>query len=290
MQFFIQQVLQGVVDGSIYALIGLALVMIYQSTHHINLAQGEMATFSAYIGATALGWGWPYWAAGAFSLIASFILAAVIERVIVRRFYGAIPLVEVIVLVALFIGINSLTGVIFGPTVRSMPSPFVGGWLPDSRYLGPHDLGTLVVVGILLSFLFVFFTFTSLGLAMRAAAFNPTSSRLMGVPVERMLMLGWGLAATIGGVAGLLAAPKMYLEPNMMSGVLIYGFAAALLGGISSSFGTVIAGFIIGIVINLLGTYVIGTNLRLTAAMVMIILVLLLRPDGLFGRGIATRV
>ena len=147
-----------------------------------------------------------------------------------------------------------------------------------------------MVMLIELAVLFVFFRFTSLGLAMRAAAYNPISSRLVGVRVDLMLALGWGIAAALGAVAGMMVAPIVYLDPNMMSGILLYGFAGALLGGIDSPAGAVAGGLLLGVVENLAGAYVVGTDLKLTLALVIIVGVLIVRPSGLFGKTVVSRV
>ncbi len=148
----------------------------------------------------------------------------------------------------------------------------------------------IVVTLVMLALVFAFFRFTPVGLAMRAAALDPVASRLVGIRVSRMLALGWGLAGAVGAVAGMMAAPIVYLDPHMMGGILIYGFAAALLGGINNPWGAVLGGLIVGVLENLCGTYLVGTELKLTVALVLIIGVLLLRPAGLFGKPTVHRV
>jgi branched-chain amino acid transport system permease protein len=186
--------------------------------------------------------------------------------------------------------LNSVAGWIFGYTVKTFPSPFPDRPLFGNTYLGSHELGILGVIGVLVALLYVFFRYTSLGLAMRAAAANPESSRLSGIRVGRMLALGWGLAAAVGAVAGMLIAPVVFLDPNMMSGVLLYALSAALLGGIDSPGGAVFGGFLVGVLENVMGAYVIGTELKLTVALVLIVAVLVFRPAGLFGKVLVTRV
>jgi branched-chain amino acid transport system permease protein len=157
---------------------------------------------------------------------------------------------------------------------------------------GAHDLGQIGVTLIVLLCIWLFFRFTPLGLAMRAAAHNPLSARLVGIRVGWMLALGWGLAAMFGAVAGIMVAPVLFLDPNMMGGVQIYAFAAATLGGFTSPIGAVIGGLIVGVVENLVGTYVsfIGTELKFTVALALIIVVLLVKPTGLLGRTMVKRV
>ncbi len=290
MQAFLHQVLSGLANGGIYASVALALVMIYQSTQHVNFAQGEMAMFSTYISWTMINAGFAYWLAFPLTLIFSFILGVLIERLIVRPVEHAPVLTVVIVFVGLLVILNSLAGAIYDYTIKPFPSPFPANAWYGGRYMSPHEVGMIFVTLAVLALVFVFFRFTPLGLAMRAAAQNPVSSRLVGVRVGWMLAIGWGLAALIGSVAGMMAAPIVYLDPNMMSGILLYGFAAALLGGIDNAWGAVLGGFIVGVLENVAGAYVVGTELKLTVALIIIVGVLVAKPSGLFGRHLVTRV
>jgi branched-chain amino acid transport system permease protein len=289
MMNLLQQIASGMAMGGIYACLGLALVMIYQSTHHINFAQGEMAMFSTFIAFLLLKAGLPYWLAALATLAFGFIAGMLIERLILRPLGDVPELSVIVVFIGLFIGINSLAGWIFGHQLEPFPSPF-----PEKVFgttlLSGHELGTIVVVLVTMGILFAFLRFTKVGLAMRASAENPVSSRLAGIPVSLMLALGWGLSSMTGAVAGLMVAPVVFLEPNMMGGVLIYAFAAALLGGIDNPWGAVAGGLIVGVLENLAGTYVVGTELKLTLALVVIVAVLLVRPSGLFGRKLVARV
>lgn len=289
MEAFLHQVLSGLATGGIYASLALALVMIYQSTHHINFAQGEMAMFSTYLAWTLVSAGMSWWAAFTLTVMASFVLGMLIERILIRPVEHAPVLTVVIVFIGLLVILNSVAGWIYTYTIKSFPSPF-----PSESVLGglmsAHELGAIGVTLVVLVLLYLFFQFTPLGLAMRAVAQNPISSRLVGIRVSWMLALGWGLAAAIGAVAGMMIAPIVYLDPSMMSGVLLYAFAAALMGGIDSPGGAVIGGFIVGVVENVMGAFVIGTELKLTVALIVIISVLLVRPSGLFGRVIVNRV
>jgi branched-chain amino acid transport system permease protein len=290
MQAFLHQVLSGLANGGIYASVALALVMIYQATHHVNFAQGEMAMFSTYISWTMINAGLPYWIAFFATLIFAFILGVLIERIIVRPVERGPVLTVVAVFIGLLLIINSLAGWIYSYTIKAFPSPFPSNAWYGSSYMSPHEVGMIFVTMVVLSLIFAFFRFTPLGLAMRAAAQNPVSSRLVGVRVGWMLAFGWGLAGAIGSVAGMMAAPIVYLDPNMMSGILLYGFAAALVGGIDNAWGAALGGFIVGVLENVAGAYVVGTELKLTVALVIIVGVLVVRPSGLFGRTIVTRV
>ena len=289
MQALLHQILSGLANGGIYASIALALVMIYRSTHHVNFAQGEMAMFSTYIAWSLVTAGLPFWAAFLITLAASFLGGMAIERIIIRPVENAPVLAAVIVTIGLGLIFNSLAGWIYSYTVQDFPSPF-----PDRPVFGAlittRDLGVIAVTLIMLLLLFLFFRFTSTGLAMRAAAQNPASARLCGIRVGHMLAIGWGLAAAIGATAGIMVAPVLFLDPNMMGGVLLYAFAGALLGGITSPAGAVIGGLVVGVTENLVGTYLIASQLKLTVALALIVLVLVFKPNGLFGTAIVRRV
>ena len=288
MEGFLLQVFSGLANGSIYGSVGLALVMIYRSTHHLNFAQGEMATFSTYIAWAMIQQGMPYWGAFFATLALSFIGGVLIQRIVLRPLERAPILTNVIVLIGLLLIFNAMSGWLFDFTIKVFPTPFPQAW--DTTYFSAHQMGSVFVLLVLLLALYLFFRFTSIGLAMRAAAQNPDSARLVGIRVSWMLGLGWGMAAVIGAVAGMMIAPVVFLDPNMMLGILLYGFAAALVGGIDNPWGVVIGGFIVGVLENLLGAYVIGTELKLSVALVLIVATLTLRPDGLFGTKVVSRV
>jgi branched-chain amino acid transport system permease protein len=290
MEAFLHQVFSGLATGGIYASLALALVMIYQSTNHINFAQGEMAMFSTYLAWSMIDAGMSYWLAFLLTVLVSFVAGVLIERIIIRPVENAPVLSVVTVFIALLVIFNSVAGWIFTYTIKAFPSPFPEQPLFGNRYVSSHELGSIGVTLAVLLALYLFFRFTPLGLAMRAAAQNPLSSRLAGIRVGWMLALGWGVAAAVGAVAGLLVAPIVYLEPNMMSGVLLYAFAAALVGGIDNPFGAVLGGFLVGVLENLIGAYVIGTELKLTVALVLIVVVLLFKPSGMFGKVFISRV
>ena len=289
MNLFVHQVLSGLATGGIYASVALALVMIYQATHLVNFAQGELAMFSTYIAWSLIQAGLPYWAAFFLTVGAAFLLGVVIERVIIRPVEHAPILAIVIVFIALLVIFNSLAGWIWDYTIKPFPSPFPAEPLFGNPYVSSHELGSIGITLVVLLLLFGFFRFTPLGLAMRASAENPVSSRLVGIRVGWMLALGWGLAAAIGAIAGMLVAPTVFLEPNMMGGILLYAFAGALLGGIDSPGGAVLGGFIVGVLENVIGAYV-GSELKLTMALVIIVGVLVVRPSGMFGRVHVNRV
>jgi branched-chain amino acid transport system permease protein len=301
MEQLLQQTASGLANGAIYACLALALVMIFVSTDHINFAQGELSMFSAFICWQLLQWGVSFWIALPAVALFSFLIGVSIERVILRPLHNAPILSVVVVFIGLLAIFHSLAGAIWGHTIKAFPSPFPNITFAGSGYIGPHQIGMIAVTLVLLLALFGFFRFTPLGLAMRAAAQNPASARLAGIRVDWMLALGWGLAAAIGAVAGTLVAPAVYLEPNMMASILLYGFAGALVGGISSPGGAVAGGFIVGVLENLVayfgnllekstGVYVVGNGEKLMVALVIVITVLTLKPSGLFGHVTVKRV
>ena len=289
MEGFVHQVMSGIASGSIYASVALALVMIYQATHHINFAQGEMATFSTYIALTLINFGFSYWLAFIITVVFSFVIGVVIERLLMRPMMDAPVLSSVGVFIGLLLVINACSGWFFDYTIKQFPTPFpsqpmLGG------YVSGHELGSTAVTLVVLLGVYLFFRHTKLGLAMRAAAFNPASARLVGIRVGWMLALGWGLAASIGAIAGMMVAPIVFLDPNMMAGILLYSFAGALLGGIDNALGAVLGGFAVGIIENLGGAYLVGTELKLSLALVIIVVVLVVKPTGLLGRAVQSRV
>ena len=290
MEAFLHQVFSGLANGIIYGSVALALVMIYQATHHINFAQGEMATFSTFVAWWLMQNHWPYWGAFFFTVALSFVGGLLVQRIVLRPIEKAPVMTNVIVFIGLLLIFNAFSGWFFDHTIKAFDSPFPKNSALASKYFSAHQLGSAGVLVVVLLGLFAFFRFTPIGLAMRAAAQNPDSARLVGIRVSWMLGLGWGLAAAIGAIAGMMVAPIVFLDPNMMAGILLYGFAAALLGGIDNPLGAVIGGFIVGVLENLLGAYVIGTELKLTVALVLIVATLTLRPDGLFGKKVVTRV
>src|SRR6476660_8384237 len=267
MEQFLQQLASGLAIGTIYACVALALVMIYVSTDHINFAQGEMAMFSTYISWQLMSWGISFWIAFILAVVLSFILGVVI----VRPLHNAPVLSIVVVFIGLLAIFNSVAGAIWSYLIKEYPSPFPKSSFGIAGVIGPHQLGVVLVTLIVLSLLFVFFRFTPLGVAIRAAAQNPQMARLVGVRVDWMLALGWGLAAAVGAVAGIMVAHIVYLDPNMMSGILLYAFAGNQIEKAT-------------------GVYIIGNGEKLTVALIIVIFVLTVRPAGIFGRVVVKRV
>jgi branched-chain amino acid transport system permease protein len=287
----LHQFVAGLSTGGIYACMALAIVMIYQAIDHLNFAQGEMAMFSTFIAWQLLQWGCPYWLAFALTIAISFAGGLAIERIVFKPLKNAPVLSHIVVFIALFAILNSGAGFIWDFSIKSFPTPF-GSTPLFGGLLSSHDAGMIGVTLALLLALFLFFRHTRIGLAMRAAAANPESARLVGISVDWMIALGWGMAAAIGAVAGMMIAPVVFLEPNMMLSILLYGFAGAVVGGLTSPFGAVLGGFALGVIENLAGTFVPygGRELKLTIALALIMAVLTVKPSGLFGRPVVTRV
>jgi len=288
MEGFLQQLFAGLAMGGIYACMALALVIIYQATHVVNFAQGEMAMLSTYLAWGLIGTGLPYWAAMILTLVASFAFGALVEFLVIRRFPKESPLAVVIAMVGLLVIINSIVGWVFTYDTKDFYTPFSGK--SPVPMLSSLEFGALVVTLVVMGLVFLFFRFTRIGLGMRAAAANPVSANLVGISVGGMLSLGWGLAASVGAVAGVMTAPFVYLDPNMMLSIIIYAFAGALLGGITNPWGAVLGGFLVGIFENLVGAYVVGSELKLSVALALIVAIVTMKPEGLFGQRIVNRV
>ncbi len=290
MDLILHQIVSGFATGAIYALLALAIVTVYQASGQFNFAQGEMAMFSTFIAWQLMQKGVPYWLAFAITLAVSFVAAVIIEQILFRPIRSAPAFAHIVVFVALYSILNSVAGYLWDYNVKTFPSPFGTHALGDGL-ISAHEAGMIGVALALLLLLYLFFRHTRLGLAMRAATANPDSARLAGIRVGRMIALGWGMAAVIGASSGILIAPVVFLEPNMMAGVLLYGFAGAVIGGLTSPVGAVIGGFLVGIIENLAGTIPgLGPELKMTVALVLIIAMLVIMPSGIFGRKDASRV
>jgi len=285
-QRFIETLIDGIATGSIYGALALALVLIYRSTGIVNFAQGEFAMFSTFIAWSLTEAGVALGFAILITLAVSLVGGMVVERVLIRPVEGGQELTLVTVTLGLFILVNGLARWIWGSTNRGFPNLFPDGSVDVGGVGASYEaLGLLAVLLGVVGVLWLIFQHTKLGLAMRAAAVDPAASRLVGVPVGRMLMLGWGLAAVCGALAGVLVAPRLFLDPSLMGPVIIYSFAAATLGGFDSPFGAVLGGWIIGVAEALAGGYVgfIGQDLKILVPLAVILSVLLVRPHGLFG-------
>jgi branched-chain amino acid transport system permease protein len=291
---FIQQVATGLSTGSVYAVVALAIVLIYRSTSVVNFAQGEMAMFSTFIAWSFLT-RMDFWPAFFLALLCSAFMGAMLERVVLRPVEEAPILNQVIVTLGLFTIFNSVALWRWGGVPKPFPSPEVFKGAPLE--LGPAtisrlNIGIFCMAVVIMAVLFLFLNYTKVGLAMRGTAQNAGAARLVGIRVGRMLTLGWMLSAAVGGVAGMLLAPILALQPSMMFGVLIFAFAAAVLGGLDSLPGAIVGGLTLGVAQNLAGTYISPHtgSIDITIAFAVIIGVLLVRPTGLLGRQAVRRV
>jgi branched-chain amino acid transport system permease protein len=289
---FAQQTVAGLALGAVFGSLALALVLIYRATEVINFAQGELATATTYIAYQLTLWGLSYWLSFFLTLLIAFALGAVIQIVVIRPIQHSVIAV-VIVTVGMFILIDGLVTWKWGADLKFMKAPFGNTvYHAGGVAFAQQDIGVLLVSILSVVLLWVLFQFTKLGLAMRAAALRPAAAALVGVRVNWMLAIGWGLAAVLGAVAGLMTEPTQFLQPTMMQAILLYAFAAAVLGGLESPVGAVVGGLALGVFLNLIGQYVgfATSELRLPIAFAVLLLVLLLKPNGLFGRKQVRRV
>jgi len=285
MQEFLEFTLGGIATGMIYAAIALSLVLIWRGTRILNYSQGGMAMFTTYIAWLVIRDTGSYWAGFAVALAAGLVLGSVLEYTVVRRVENKAPLNAVIVTIGLLILLEGLAGIIYGGQYRSFPAAFsIKGLSIGSIGLGisPNDLFTAAAVLVAALALALVFQFTTVGLRMRATAFNSGIARLLGVRVGRMLTLGWALAGLIGALAGMLVTPSTFLYPNSMDAIFVLGFTAAVIGGLESPVGAVIGGLVLGVVLSYAGGYL-GSQLVEIFGLAALILVLMVRPTGLFA-------
>ncbi len=293
MQYFFQQLLNGITTGAVYASLGLALVLIYRTTNIANFAQGEMATFSAFLTWQITQWGIPiYWSIPLVMLI-SLVIGAVVYAVIVRPVQHKDEMTIIIVTLGLFLAFNSATGAIWGFMQKSSPSPFASAtWTLGSIRISAELISFVLVLLAVSGGLYLLFQKTRLGMALRAAASNAQSAQLVGIPYTKMMILGWGMAAALGAISGALVASRLTLDPNMMADVIIYAFASAVVGGMSSYVGAVVGGMIVGVSQAFSTAYLpwLGADLQIVVPLLLIVAVLIVKPEGLFGKTVAARV
>lgn len=293
MEYFIQLVIEGLATGSIYGALALAIVLVNRATGLINFAQGGMAVLSTFVAYALFDAGAPLALAILGAIVFAFALGAVLERVIVRPFERGDPDTAVVVTIGLFVLLGGVAAFFFGYEPRQFPSFFGLETLNIAGvFVSLRSIGTIVVLALVVVLLQVLFRGTKLGLAMRAVADNPVSASLSGLPVSRLLMIGWGLASVLGVIAGVLVAPQLFVSPGMLDFVLVYALAAAILGGLDSPQGAVIAAWFIGVIENLAGAYIdiVGNDLKIAVPFVVMIIILIVRPQGLFGRKVVVRV
>lgn len=291
MTLFLERLISGLTNGSIYAILALALVVVFRATGTINFAQGELALFTTFVAWWLTTMSWPIWAAIGAALALGFLLGALMERLLIRPVQRRSDMAVLIVALGLFTGLNSLAGMLWGSETKIMPSPFPNGptdyiSVGGARVYG-DALGVLVALVVLLVLMSLLFRKTRVGLHMRAVADNAESATLAGVPTSRILAIGWGVAAAIGALAGVLVTPlsPQQLGLTTMFPIFIAASAAALFGGLDSLVGAVVGGLTIGVLESMLSGYisVIGGSLQQTSALLIIVVILFVRPNGLFG-------
>ncbi len=284
MHDFVQFVVGGLGFGGIYALAALGLVLIFKTSGVVNFAFGAMATV-----VTLILWslftnaGLSFAVAWALAIVAALVIGALTEVTLLTRIEGAPVLVQIVLTLGLLILIEGLAGTVWGYQPKAIPAVLHGSAVNIASFLiTPNDL---FIIGLTLALgLVLFFVFerTRTGLAMRAIAADREAASLMGVRTNRYVTASWALGVALSGMAAILVAPALSLEPTMMDQIAVYAFAAAILGGFGSLAGAVVGGFLIGVTSNLIAAYV-STNLQLTLIFVVIVAVLYVRPQGLFG-------
>ena len=291
MDRFLSVTISGLSGGMIYAAVALSLVLIWRATRVVNFAQGAMAMFTTYLAYTVLDHGGSYWLAFPVALLAGLVLGAFVERVLVRPVENGPPLNAVVVTLGVFIFLQALAGVLFGGRFRSFPTPF-----SNKNYnfgnvstLAPFEIFVILAVGAVAVLLFALFQYTDVGLRMRAAAFEGEVARMLGVRVGRMLTLGWALAAVAGSLAGILVAPSVFLHPNNMDGVFVFGFTAAVIGGLDSPVGAIVGGLGLGVLLSCVASYF-GGDLQTLSALAVLVFILMVKPNGLFTTSATRRV
>lgn len=293
MQYFFQQLLNGITSGAVYASLGLALVLIYRTTNIANFAQGEMATFSAFLSWQITQFGVPIAWSILLVMIISILIGAVVYAVIVRPVQHKDEMTIIIVTLGLFLAFNSATGAIWGFMQKSSPSPFpTTSWTLGSLRISAELLSFVGVLVTVSGGLYLLFQKTRLGMALRAAASNAQSAQLVGIPYTKMMIFGWGMAAALGAVSGALVASRLTLDPNMMADVIIYAFASAVVGGMSSYVGAVVGGIVVGVSQAFSTAFLpgLGADLQIIVPLLLIVTVLIIKPEGLFGKTVAARV
>lgn len=296
MTHFVQTLIAAISVGAIYSLLAIALVVVYRSNRTLNFGQGEIGTFTTFIAFSALNRSWPLGLAAVASVLAGFVICAAVYLILIRPLRNRPEWAVILVGAGLYLGVNALTGSIWGTNPHGFPSVFpnaVGDYftIAGARvyYYVVGDLGALIVLTIAVALLI---SKTSIGLQMRAVAANPGSADLLGISTTKVRLFSWGLAGALGSIAGLLTAPVSTLSTDMMLDVLLYGLAAATLGGLDSLLGAALGGVGVAIVTTMLSVYVgwIGQDLQQAAAMVLIVIVLVLKPSGMFGTAQVQRV
>jgi len=292
MQLFLEFTFSGIAFGMVYAAIALSLVLIWRGTRILNFSQGGMAMFTSYIALIVINHTGNYWVGFVVALACGLALGAVVERLFVRPVENKPPLNAVIVTIGVLVVLEGLAGIIYGGQFRSFPPAFsLSGLKVGSTNLGVsrNDVFIAVAVLVVSLLLALMFRYTTVGLRLRATAFNSTVARLLGVRIGRVLTLGWALAGLIGALAGVLVTPSTFLFPNSMDQIFVFGFTAAVIGGLDSPVGAIAGGLILGLALSYVGGYL-GGDLIALGSLAALALVLMIRPSGLFSTTSVRRV
>ncbi|MCM0677061.1 branched-chain amino acid ABC transporter permease [Micromonospora phytophila] len=292
MDRFVFLTLDGLSRGAVYAAFALALVLIWRAARIVNFAQGAMAVATAYFAYSVAAATGSYWLGFLAALVAGLLLGAVVDLAVMRFVDHSSPLNPVIVALGLVLLIQAVLGMVYGNEFLPAEAPLsraaltVGGL----AVLSPYDLFAFAAVGVVVVALAWTFTRTPVGLRMRAAAFAPEVSRLLGVNVSGMLTLGWALASGVGALAGMLVIPtELGLHPHAMDLVFVAAFTGAVVGGLDSPPGAVVGGLLVGLLLSYVSGYA-GSDLTALAVLLLLLAVLLVRPAGLFAPAVARRV
>jgi branched-chain amino acid transport system permease protein len=286
---FVNLTLAGITDGMVFSAVALALVLIWRATRIVNFAAGGMLMFTTFLAWTVVRHGGSYWLALAVALASGLVLGGVIERLLIRRVEGGPPLNAVITTLGLLILLQAAAGMIWGGTPHSYPPAFTIRGFTRDLLLSPSDLFVIGAVAVVAIALLLLFRRTDVGLKMRAAAFAPEVARLLGVRVGRMLTLGWALAALVGSLGGVLIAPSVFVGPNQFDSVLVFGFTAAVIGGLDSPAGAIAGGVVLGCALSYVSGYI-SSDVVTLGAFAALITILMIRPAGLFAGRTGRRV
>ena len=286
---FISSLLIGLSLGAIYSLMSISLVLVWRSTRVVNFAQAGQAIVSTYIAYEVVNRTGSFWLAFIAAILAGALLGAIVDRYFMRPLFKRVasgPIVAIAPVVATLglLGVlRAVVGFIWGVELKPIAAPVsLDGYSLGSEVLpfAPYNALVIVIVAIVLIVLSLLFQKTNLGLSLRASAYSPEIARLSGVRVNEIRTLGWAIAGAAGAIAGILATPTSYLSPNSLDILLVFGFAAAVIGGLESMVGAVVGGVVLGLGVTFVSNYV-STSLTFPTAFVFLIIILLVRPSGI---------
>lgn len=288
---FIQMIVSGIAVGSSYALMGLAMVIIYKTSEVPNFAQGEMALVSSFFAMMLLTtFSMPLYLAFFLALVFAILLGCFLEFAVLRRAKDPSILGMIVITIGIEMIIVGLVSWKFGAEQKTMPFPIgpYDSFMFWGIFISKLEVLTLVAAMFLMGVLFSFFKYSKLGLAMKATQQNPTAAKIVGIRTNQILMMTWGISSMVGAVAGLLLSPVI-MQPYMMWDPMLKGFAAAVMGGMTSLPGAVVAAYMLGIIENLFGGYI-SLEFKSVVAFVIIVIVLCFKPSGLFARHYVKKV